>query len=72
VSLRAGEDELSERELEVLHCVAAGQANKQIARTLSIAENTVKTHLGAIFFKLNVKDRTEAVVQAARRGIIQL
>jgi len=72
IALHAGEEPLSERELEVLRCVAVGSANKQIARTLSIAEDTVKTHLRSIFFKLNVKDRTEAVVQAARRRIIEL
>lgn len=72
IALHTGEEPLSERELEVLRCVASGSANKQIARTLSITEDTVKTHLRSIFFKLNVKDRTEAVVQAARRRIIEL
>lgn len=72
IALRAGEEPLSDRELEVLRCVANGSANKQIARTLSITEDTVKTHLRSIFFKLDVKDRTEAVVQAARRRIIEL
>lgn len=72
IALHAGEEPLSERELEVLRCVAVGSANKEIARTLSIAEDTVKTHLRSIFFKLDVKDRTEAVVQAARRRIIEL
>jgi len=72
IALRAGEEPLSERELEVLRCVANGSANKQIARTLSISEDTVKTHLRSIFFKLDVKDRTEAVVHAARRRIIEL
>lgn len=72
IALRAGEEPLSDRELEVLRCVASGSANKQIARTLSISEDTVKTHLRSIFFKLDVKDRTEAVVQAARRRIIEL
>jgi DNA-binding NarL/FixJ family response regulator len=72
IALHAGEEALSDRELQVLRCVASGHANKQIARTLSIAEDTVKTHLRSIFVKLNVKDRTEAVVQAARRRIIQL
>ncbi len=72
IALHAGEEPLSERELEVLRCVAIGSANKEIARTLSISEDTVKTHLRSIFFKLDVKDRTEAVVQAARRRIIEL
>lgn len=72
IALHAGEEPLSERELEVLRCVALGSANKQIARTLSITEDTVKTHLRSIFFKLDVRDRTEAVVQAVRRRIIDL
>jgi DNA-binding NarL/FixJ family response regulator len=72
IALHTGEEPLSDRELEVLRCVASGSANKQVARTLSITEDTVKTHLRNIFFKLNVKDRTEAVVQAARRRIIEL
>jgi DNA-binding NarL/FixJ family response regulator len=72
IALHAGEEVLSDRELEVLRCVAGGHANKEIARALSIAEDTVKSHLRSIFFKLNVKDRTEAVVQAVRRRIIEL
>lgn len=72
IALHAGEEPLSERELDVLRCVARGSANKEIARTLSITEDTVKTHLRSIFFKLDVKDRTEAVVKAARRLIIEL
>jgi DNA-binding NarL/FixJ family response regulator len=72
IALHAGEEALSDRELEVLRCVAGGHANKEIARALSIAEDTVKSHLRSIFFKLNVKDRTEAVVQAVRRRIIEL
>jgi DNA-binding NarL/FixJ family response regulator len=72
IALHAGQDPLTERELEVLRCVAVGSANKDIARTLSVAEDTVKTHLRNIFFKLDVKDRTEAVVQAVRRRIIEL
>lgn len=63
---------LSERELEVLKLMAKGAANKEIATTLCISESTVKTHITNIFQKLRVSDRTEAVTQALRKGIIKL
>jgi len=63
---------LSERELEVLRLVAKGAANKEIAAQLSITQSTVKTHITSIFQKLDVSDRTEAVTQALRKGIIRL
>lgn len=63
---------LSERELEVLRLVAKGAANKEIAVQLSITQSTVKTHITSIFQKLDVSDRTEAVTQALRKGIIRL
>jgi DNA-binding NarL/FixJ family response regulator len=63
---------LSSRELEVLGFVAEGMPNKGIARALSVSESTVKTHLGHIFAKLGVDDRTSAVTVALNRGIIRL
>lgn len=63
---------LSPRELEVLHSVAKGLRNKEIGAKLSIAEDTVKIHIKNIFGKLEVIDRTEAVVTASQRGFIQL
>lgn len=72
IALHAVDDALSERELSVLKLVAAGQANKQIAVELAITEDTVKAHLKNIFAKLAVRDRTEAVTQAAKRGIIEI
>jgi DNA-binding NarL/FixJ family response regulator len=63
---------LSEREVEVLRLVAAGKTNKEIASALFIAEGTVKTHLNSIHGKLGVRDRTEAVMVAVRRGILHL
>lgn len=63
---------LSEREIEVLRLVAAGMTNKEIASQLFIAEGTVKTHLNSIHEKLGVRDRTEAVMLAVRRGILRL
>lgn len=57
-------DQLSEREKQVLRLVAAGLANKQIARRLGIAESTVKVHTGNIFRRIGVTDRTSAALWA--------
>jgi DNA-binding NarL/FixJ family response regulator len=62
----------SDRELEVLRLIAKGFANKEIAAQLHITNSTVKTHIASIFQKLNASDRTEAVTQAIKRGIIQI
>ncbi len=63
---------LTGRELETLSAMAAGASNKEIARTLSITEGTVKTHVTSILQKLEVASRTEAVSLAAKRGLIKL
>lgn len=63
---------LSERELQVLKHIAKGLRNKEIGAALNIAEDTVKIHIKNIFGKLNVIDRTQAVVSASQRGIIHL
>ncbi|MHA7272329.1 response regulator [Arthrobacter sp. TMT4-20] len=69
--LRAPErPRMSPREREVLQCVAQGLSNPDIAAKLYIAETTVKTHLLRIFAKLDVDDRTRAVVVAMERGIL--
>jgi len=65
-------EELSERELEVLCLMAKGAANKEISAELNIAQSTVKTHITNIFQKLGVNDRTEAVTQALKKGLIRL
>lgn len=65
-------DELSGRELEILCLMAKGAANKEISAQLNIAQSTVKTHITNIFQKLGVNDRTEAVTQAIKKGIIRL
>jgi len=63
---------LSERELQVLNLIAKGLRNKEIGAALNIAEDTVKIHIKNIFGKMNVIDRTQAVVSASQRGIIRL
>jgi DNA-binding NarL/FixJ family response regulator len=68
----APDEVLSLREIDVLRCIAKGSANKEIASQLFIGESTVKTHIIHIFNKLGVKDRTEAVIEAAKKGIIKL
>ena len=67
-----GESELSEREMEVLRLIAAGNANKEIAAQLELAEDTVKRHVTNILSKLAANDRTHAVTIALKRGIIEL
>jgi DNA-binding NarL/FixJ family response regulator len=66
------EDYLSSREIEVLRLIAAGNANKEIAARLSIAEDTVKSHVAKILSKLHANDRTHAVTTAVKRGLIEL
>lgn len=61
---------LTDRELDVLRCVARGDGNKQIAAWLGIAEPTVKAHLVHIFEKLGVENRTSAAKVARERGLI--
>lgn len=72
IALHAIFKPLSQHEIEVLRCVGVGQANKEIARKLGVSEETVKAHLKSIFTKLDVKDRTQAVTLAAKRGIIDI
>jgi DNA-binding NarL/FixJ family response regulator len=60
---------LSDRERQVLELVVAGQANKQIARKLGIAEKTVKAHLTSVFQRIGVSDRTQAALWAQRNGL---
>jgi DNA-binding NarL/FixJ family response regulator len=68
----ATEDGLSSREIGVLRLIASGNANKEIASQLSIAEETVKSHITNILAKLGANDRTHAVTLALKRGIIEL
>jgi len=68
----AADDELTEREIDVLRLVALGNGNKQIADQLSIGEATVRTHVSNILSKLGANDRTHAVTIGLSRGIIEL
>ncbi len=61
---------LTERETEVLRLLVQGQSNKEIARTLQIVENTVKTHVQHILAKFGVQSRTQAVLHAMHLGLI--
>ena len=61
---------LSERELEVLHLMALGKTNQEIARQLVVARGTIKAHAASIFRKLDVNNRTEAVNCARQQGIL--
>jgi two-component system NarL family response regulator len=63
-------DSLTERELEVLSGVAAGNSNKLVADQLAISEETVKSHMRNILSKLGANDRTHAVTIAIKRGLI--
>jgi NarL family two-component system response regulator LiaR len=61
--------DLTEREQEVLHLVAAGMNNRQIAEHMIISEKTVKTHVSNILSKLGLEDRTQAAIWAIKHGI---
>ncbi len=61
---------LSERELQVLHELAAGRSNKEIAARLHVSPNTVKTHVARLFEKLGARRRTEAIQRGRELGIV--
>jgi DNA-binding NarL/FixJ family response regulator len=69
---RAPQSQLSPREIEVLELIATGCSNKEIGRALGITEATVKWHVNLILNRLDVADRTAAIVAALQRGIIHL
>ncbi|MFW6182812.1 MAG: Kelch repeat-containing protein [Chloroflexota bacterium] len=65
-------DPISERELDVLNCLAEGDSNREIAKKLSISHNTVKVHVRNIFTKLGVSSRTEATTVALQQGVLSI
>jgi DNA-binding NarL/FixJ family response regulator len=66
----SGLDQLTERELEVFRLVARGLSNAEIADALFLAEATIKTHVGRVLMKFNLRDRVQAVVLAYESGLI--
>jgi len=72
LTMDTAEDQLTERELEVLKLIAKGNANKEIAAQLSVREDTVKSHVGHILEQLGANDRTHAVTIGIKRGTIDL
>jgi DNA-binding NarL/FixJ family response regulator len=69
---RMPDSDLSSREQEVLRHLVGGMSNKEIAGLLGITEATVKCHVSTILMRLNVSDRTQAVVTALQRGLVHL
>ncbi|MEO6196633.1 MAG: response regulator transcription factor [Dehalococcoidia bacterium] len=65
-------EQLTRRELEVLQSAADGLTNKEIAERLFITEKTTKNHISNIFSKLNVNDRTQAILYALRQGLVSV
>jgi DNA-binding NarL/FixJ family response regulator len=65
-------EKLTDREEEILQLLVAGLPNKEIAQKLSLSEGTVKNHISAILAKLHANDRTQAVLTALKRGLVDL
>jgi len=72
LSSRLPGSHLSQREQQVLQLMFAGKSNREIAEELDIKEATVKTHVSVILMRLNVSDRTQAVVESLKRGLVHL
>jgi DNA-binding NarL/FixJ family response regulator len=72
LAIRASQPTLTFRELQVLELLATGKRNKEIADDLGISGDTARAHIKSIFLKFNVHDRTAALAEALRRGIIHI
>ena len=73
MAIRSGSrDELTPREMDVLRLLAQGLSNRKIAARLDVNERTIKYHVSAILAKLEVSNRTEAVMRAIEQGLINL
>lgn len=67
----AGDELLTDREVEVLRYIAQGCSNREVGALLSVTEDTIKARVKAILLKLNARDRTHAVTLSLQRGLIQ-
>jgi two-component system, NarL family, response regulator LiaR len=65
-------EDLTPRELDVLRQIALGRSNREVAESLGIGEETVKTHVGHVLGKLQVENRAQAIVQVLKRGLVSL
>ncbi|HRF96780.1 MAG TPA: LuxR C-terminal-related transcriptional regulator, partial [Aggregatilineales bacterium] len=65
-------DALTTREREIFDMLAVGQSNHDIAEKLDIGEVTVRTHIASVLDKLNLRDRTQVVIYALKRGLIHV
>ena len=65
-------DGLTAREVEILRLLASGKGNKQVAYGLGISEKTVRNHISHIYEKLEIYDRSQAVLYAVRKGLVEL
>ncbi|MEP7305507.1 MAG: response regulator transcription factor [Acidobacteriota bacterium] len=72
LALRATQPALTFREFQVLELLATGKRNKEIAADLGISSDTARAHIKSIFIKFNVHDRTAALAEALRRGMIHI
>ena len=72
LAARQAEPEITAREREILNLITRGNANKEIAATLGISEDTVKQHVSRILVKLRVNDRAQATAEAIRRGLVNV
>lgn len=68
----AGDEMLSDREIEVVRYIAQGLSNREVGALLSVTEDTIKARVKSILLKLNARDRTHAVTIALQRGLLQL
>lgn len=72
LSQNIGREELTPAEANVLRMIVGGMSNKEIAFTLDVSENTVKSHIQNIFGKIGVSDRTSAATTAIKRGLVRV
>lgn len=71
VAPEACDSDLTPRELEILKLLATGMPNKQIATSLKISEKTVRNHVSKVYEKLEISDRSQAVLYAVRKGLVE-